>query len=468
MKIAFVRPKVSIHRYIQHIPMSYIHLAADLRERGHEPFIFDMVLDGMGPEEVDRQLRLNGITVCGIGGMTFEFPEAAQEARRLKASFPDMIIVFGGAHPSGAPEECLASGIVDYVIVGEGEIALTELLDHLQAGGECKPIQGLWHKDGDRLVRGDLAPTPDVDGLPLPAYDMLDLNSYYKIDSPWYFTNSRKAVQFLSSRGCPYRCSYCHSVHGKRFRGQSPQWVLDQMEKLSRGLGIEEFIFVDDVFNFDLPRAKGICRGVVDRGLKVHLQFPNGLRGDRFDEELMALMKKAGTHFLALAIETVSPKYQKLVGKNLNIEKTMQTLLWARKYRIEVSGYFMIGFPGETLAEARQTADFAVNAPFNAIFISIVTPFKGTALRDEMIQGKFGDNGEESLGVLNDRFPIVKSEMLTPERLRRIQMNAYWRFYCRPRPLKTLIRRMANPRNFDKIVRAVKGRLGRRKEVSVN
>lgn len=468
MKIAFVRPRLQFSRCVRRIPLSYIHLAAYLRENGHEPFLFDMVLDQVNQADVDRQIRQHQIKVAGIGCMTFELPEALREAERLKAVHPGITIVFGGAHPSAAPEECLESGVVDYVVVGEGEIALTQLLKNLEARKEGEAIQGVWCKEGDRIVTSHPAPVPDVNLLPLPAYDLLDLEAYFKIDSPWYFTNSRRAVQFISSRGCPYGCSYCHSVHGKRFRGQTPSKVLDQMETLYRNFGIKEFIFVDDVFNFDLERAKGICRGIVNRKLKVFLQFPNGLRGDRFDEELIALMKKAGTHFMAVAIETVSPKFQRLIGKNLNIKKAMQTLQWARQHKIEVSGYFMIGFPGETVEEVKQTVDFAVKAPFNAIFVSFVAPFKGTALRNDMMKGRFGN--EESTGIreLNDRIPIVHSETLTPDVLRQFQLNAYWRFYTKPRAIQTLVKRLARPRNMRKVLRAVIGRINNREQVSVN
>jgi radical SAM superfamily enzyme len=244
--------------------------------------------------------------------------------------------------------------------------------------------------------------------------------------------------------------------------------VLDQMETLVRRFGIEEFVFVDDVFNFDIERAKAVCRGIVERNLRVSLQFPNGLRGDRFDEELMVLMKRAGTHFIAVAIETVSKEYQRLIGKNLNIEKAMRTLQWARQQKIEVSGYFMIGFPGETLDQVKETVDFAVRAPFDAIFISIVTPFKGTVLRNDMLKGRFGNETEAGVAVLNGRFPVVRSTTLTPEVLRRIQVNGYWRFYSKPRPLMTLVKRLANVRNIRKVARAVRGRVRSRKVESVN
>jgi anaerobic magnesium-protoporphyrin IX monomethyl ester cyclase len=468
MKIAFIRPKLQFNRFVRRIPLAYIHLAAFLRENGHEPLLFDLVLDQMNEGIIDQQIRDLQIKVAGIGCMTFEFPEAIKEAERLKAAHPGIIVILGGAHPSGAPEECLNSGVVDYIVLGEGELALTRLLDSLEAGRMHEPIQGVWFKEGGRIVSNQSAPPPDVNRLPLPAYDLLDLPAYYKIDSPWYFTNSRRAVQFISSRGCPYRCYYCHSVHGKRFRGQTPDKVLEQLEYLHKNLGIEEFIVVDDVFNFDLERAKEIFRKIIDRKLKIYLQFPNGVRSDRFDEELIVLMKQAGTHFIAVAVETIVPKLQRQIGKNLDLKKAIQTLQWARKHGIEVSGYFMIGFPGETVEEVKATVDFAARAPFNAIFISLVAAYKGTKLRAELAKPHAEQTDAPRILEMDNRVPVIQSEALPPRMLRQMQLKAYWRFYTRPVALFTLAKRLSRPRNMSKIFRAVIGRLHDREQASIN
>ena len=341
MRIAFIRPMAPFNRYIQNVPLNYVHLAAWLRKRGHQASILDMVFDDVTPGAVDRHIRDNAIRVAGIGAMTCELPQAIEEARRLKAVHPGIYVVFGGAHPSADPEECLRTGVVDSVVAGEGEVPLAALLDALEAGRGSEGIAGVWPSPP--------GPPPDVESLPPPAFDLLDLDKYFRLDSPWHFPKSARAVQFITSRGCPYHCSYCHEVHGKKFRGLSAQKVLDQMEGLVRDHGVREFMVVDDIFNFDLGRAKAICRGIVERRLGVHLQFPNGVRGDRFDEELVMLMKQAGTHFMSIAIETVSDRYQRLIRKNLKIDKSLQAIEWARKHSIEVSGFFMIGFPGETI-----------------------------------------------------------------------------------------------------------------------
>jgi radical SAM superfamily enzyme YgiQ (UPF0313 family) len=240
------------------------------------------------------------------------------------------------------------------------------------------------------------------------------------------------------------------------------------MERLVREHGVGEFMMVDDIFNFDLERAKEICRQIVDRRLGIHMQFPNGVRGDRFDEELVALMKEAGTHYMAIAIETVSEKFQRLIRKNLKIAPSLQTIQWANKYNIEVCGFFMIGFPGETREEVRQTVDFAVNAPLDTIFISLVSPFKGTVLRSDMLEGRFGAIDADGLEALDQLFPTVHNASLPLDELKTIQRNAYFRFYSRPRSMLNLGKKLTNRRNVNKIVRAVVRRIRPTETVSVN
>jgi len=453
--IALVRPAAPLNRYIQNVPLNYVALAAWLRERGFAPLILDMVLPGMTPEAVDRAIREHGISVVGIGAMTCEMPQAVAEARRLKEAHPGLRIVFGGAHPSADPEECLATGAVDHVVVGEGEIAFERLLTDVREGRE----------PAERIL---FSPVPDVDSLPRPAFDLLDLPGYFALESPWHFPKSRRAVQFITSRGCPYRCSYCHEIHGKRYRGMNPQRVVDQIEWLVKEHGVEELLVVDDIFNFDLERAKEVCRGIIERRLEVHLQFPNGVRGDRFDEELVALMRRAGTHYFAIAIETVSERFQKLTRKNLRIEPARQTLRWARTHGIEVCGFFMIGFPGETLDEVRATIDFALKEPFDTVFFSLVAPFKGTRLRTDMIQGHFGEMSSEGAEALEQLFPSVHNAALPAELLLRLRRQAYWRFYRRPRTLANLALHMTSATGLRKVLRAVRRRIFEPETSSLN
>lgn len=468
MRITFIRPAASLNQFILMPPLNYLHLAAYLREHGHTPFVFDRILPEVSEEVIDTHLRNQKIPIVGIGCMTCEFPDAVAEAKRLKHLFPEVKIVFGGAHPSADPEECLKTGVVDYVIVGEGELALKTLLDRLEQGLPTHDIPGIWLEDDGLILASQPATTPDIEQLPFPAYDMLDLPSYYRLNLPWHFPKRPQMVPFISSRGCPYRCSYCHNLHGKSYRGQSAEWVVDQLEYLVRVLGVREVMMVDDIFNFDLERAKAICRGIIDRKLNLTMQFPNGVRGDRFDEELVQLMAQAGTHFMAVAIETVSVKYQKLIRKNLKIDRAYQTVLWAKKYGIEVCGFFMIGFPGETQDEIKETLDFAVGSPFDNVFINIVTPYKGTELRKDITDGRFGAVDQETVDALEGLFPEIAKNPVDRRMLVRMQRIAYWRFYLKPFSLYSLSKKLTKLRNWRKIFNAVKRRISQGEVVSVN
>ena len=136
----------------------------------------------------------------------------------------------------------------------------------------------------------------------------------------------------------------------------------------------------------------------------------------------------------------------------------MEAAGWARRHGIEVCGFFMIGFPNETLEEAERTIRLALQAPFDSILISIATPFKGTELRDDVRNGRFGEMEPEALEALDRLFPVVPSKSLPPDILRRLQRRAYWRFYLRPRSMWNLAKRLTNRRNLRKLVRAIRTR----------
>ena len=150
------------------------------------------------------------------------------------------------------------------------------------------------------------------------------------------------------------------------------------------------------------------------------------------------------------------------------MDPARKSVEWARKHGIEVSGFFMIGFPGETVEEVQATLDFAVNAPFDAIFISIVAPFKGTKLRTDIVSGRFGEVSGEGMAALDQLFPVIHNAALSRETLLKMQRDAYWRFYTRPRAVMNLARKMTNLRNVAKIGRALSRRIHEQRVASVN
>lgn len=437
MRLLFIRPK---SRTLVHAPLGFLHLASALRSHGHEAAILDGMVAEVTPEVAAAKAREWSASAIGFGGMSCEYPENRAFALQLRALAPGAIFVFGGAHASGNPEQCLKDG-ADFVIVGEGEVTLPRLLDSIPSG--CNPLR-IW-----------IGTPPDLEQQPEPAYDLVEMESYMRTSCPWFFPLGRRTFPVVTSRGCPYRCSYCHSTHGKQFRGISPARVVERIANLAQRYRVDEVMIVDDIFNADLERAKDICRELIRRRLGVRLQFPYGLRGDRCDRELIRLMRLAGTHYLGIAIETAAPERMKKIGKNLNIEACWRTACWAREEGIEVCGFFMIGFPGESLNEARVTAELALVAPLDWLFMSLVAAYGGTGLRSEI--------GEARLDV---RFPFAATASISE--LRRIRRSLYLRFYSRPRHLFRLLRTLSDWGNWGKVGRAVLHRLQPNNDIALN
>ena len=147
-------------------------------------------------------------------------------------------------------------------------------------------------------------PIEDVDSIPLPAYELLDLDRYAVAESARHTPKYKRAIQIFTSRGCPWRCTYCHDLFGKKFHPRSPGNVFREIELLYHDFAIREFMIEDDIFNFDMDRAKKICDLIIESDMEIALQFGNGVRLERLDEELIQKLAAAGTHHMCIAIES--------------------------------------------------------------------------------------------------------------------------------------------------------------------
>ncbi|MFZ5565345.1 MAG: B12-binding domain-containing radical SAM protein, partial [Thermodesulfobacteriota bacterium] len=218
---------------------------------------------------------------------------------------------------------------------------------------------------------------------------------------------------------------------------RSPENFVAEISLLYHRYGVREFHIIDDIFNIDRPRMHDILRRIIDGGMKIKIAFPNGLRGDLLTHEDIDLLAAAGAYMITLAIETASPRMQKVIRKNLDIPKVMDNIAYAAGRGLIVKGYFMIGFPGETVEEMKQTIDLAVRSRLDLAHFFTVIPFEGTELAQ----------------MARDLYPGVSREIAThylPARpfyqeatgynLNRLQKIAYIRFYASFRTVRTFFK----------------------------
>ena len=437
------------------IPIGLVYIAPVGEDRGHYVEILDLALE-LDPEEVlsskleERQWNLVGLT-C----MTAEFEGAEVVAVQIKKFNSKIPILFGGQHPTIVASEILSQEYCDFVCIGEGEETFGNLLDVLATGGDISTVQGIVYKDERGELKRNLprSPITDVDCIPMPAYHLLDLDRYVEADSARYTPKYPRAIQLFTSRGCPWHCTYCHDLFGKKFRPRSPQHVVAEMKMLYEDYNIREFMIEDDIFNFDLDRAKTICDLIIDENLKIAMQFGNGVRLERLDEELVQKLAAAGTHHMCIAIESASPRIQKLTKKHLKLHMLKDVVRWTRKYKINTLGFFMIGFPSETLEEINMTIRFACATDLDEALFSIVIPYCGTELNKQVIENEWHDtNYQPDLlrGVVRINTPDFNFR-----KLKRLQRKAYVMFFLTRLRFLKMLPKLLNVRTSKKYIKAI-------------
>lgn len=383
--------------------------------------------------------------VVGISALNVEREYAVTLARAVRRYDEGTLILVGGPYATYLPEECLKWTDTDVIFRGEADFTVTRLLEAASSGGDLSRVPGVGFLNGDEVVLTDLpAPIEDLDALPMPAWDMVDFESYSRMYNMLGLPLVKPLYTcLLTSRGCPYRCSFCHNYFGRRFRPRSPESVLQEMEFLYDRHGVSEFHIVDDVFNFDGDRVEAICRGILDRGLDVSLAFPNGVRGDIFDRSQLELLARAGCFSMCLSLESASPRIQKLMHKRLNLPRLGETVRTATDLGIITKLIFMVGYPSETRDEMQMTLDWVRDSACDLPQHSIACPLPGTEMHEHAkafnpdfhfsLRSTEDYNAFKPLTAMDEKeFRKILSrgvaEMLSvPERVRRLkQIRAQW------------------------------------------
>lgn len=309
LKVALINPTQST-KYSQP-PLGLALIAAVLEREGCQVSVLEANALKLQPEAV---VPLVNADVVGLTAMTPTINTAMAIARHLKKAYPDLPIILGGTHATLLPEETLVTAPeIDILVRGEGEGTIIELLQALEYKQPLSKILGIsYRKDGGVVSNPARSKNIDMDSLPFLAYHLLPWRKY-KPHPP-----HGRALPFaaiITSRGCPYRCSYCSKpIFGNKFRGQSPERVVEEVAYHQRKFGIQEFAFYDDVFTLDKRRAYTIADEIIKRGLKIH--WTCEARVNLVDKELLRHIKQAGCYSIAYGIESGSQEILDTLDKD--------------------------------------------------------------------------------------------------------------------------------------------------------
>lgn len=418
--------------------MGLMYIGAMLKKAGHDPKIHDCAIDSKNFQILRRTIKEWRPDFIGISIIATEVEQAQKITGIIREILPDSPIIFGGPWPSANPEEAIKIG-AHFVVLAEGEFIFPLLINAINKGLSKEFIPGT-----AALFNGKARINPvsqlterELDDLPFPDWKLLN----HKLYARWYSmaaVGRRPYMTIVTSRGCPYKCAYCHQTMGKIFRKRSAESVLAEMGKLRFKYGFREFEIIDDCFNLDRERMIAILTGIRDRLKDVRLHFPNGLRSDMLEPEDMQLFKQAGTVSAVFAIETASARLQKMIHKNLDIEKASHVINASVKAGIYSTGYFMIGFPTETYKEALKTVKFAASSSLHRSLFFRTIPFAGTELAS-ITANVLGANND-TINPQNTNYynSTLNISAMSDKELRKVFRYAYLRCYLNPRSILRL------------------------------
>jgi len=349
------------------------YLSSILLAKGHRVQVMGDCEKGL--DEIDQWIKDLDADLIGFSVRSNDTRKITALAAGIKKK-QEALLICGGA-------QITVDGIsffeknpcFDIGVIGEGEETLIDIVDYVQGKMDLKDIKGIIAKDGDKLFQTEKREfIKDLDKLPFPDYSVFDI-----------YSEEIRIYGLITSRGCPYGCIYCNgsTVMGKTWRYRTTENVVQEMiqaKKRYKNIGCVNIY--DDNFTLDLKRAKEICRALIDHKLDLEWRLPNGIRGDKVDDELAALMRMLGFKIVRIGIESASPEIFQLINKRETLDEIERGTKILKKHGIKVIGSFIIGLPNSSYLKDMESLKFAKKLKLGAAQFHVFGPFKKTKSYD--------------------------------------------------------------------------------------
>ncbi|MCW1309769.1 MAG: radical SAM protein [Candidatus Nanoarchaeia archaeon] len=411
-------------------PLGLLYIASSLRIAGYEVKFIDSQALNLTTQELKREIKKFDPNVIATMAMTSTLKGALEVCKLAKEVSKEIKTVIGGPHMYIFPKETVSYDFVDFGVSGEGEFRIIELLEFLKGKKKIQHIDGLTYEKRKKIHHIPVKRyIKDINLIPFPSRDIIQINKYYSIISLHPFTT------MITSRGCPFNCSYCFKSPIDRYiRFRSKENTIAEIEQCLNNFKLKEIWFYDDTFTLNRKHVEGICNEIIARNIKFKWEAPT--RVDTIDFKLLKLMKKAGCLRLRLGIESGNSRILKLMKKGINKRQIEKAIKMCKKVGIETFCFFMLGYPTETEKEMKKTIDFAIKLNPDWAMFSITTPYPETELYK--FAGELGLVDSDywrsfTLNKANERMPYCAKNV---EHYTKI---AYRKFYFRPRFIINLL-----------------------------
>ena len=377
MKILFIYPEYSFP--IKNPPVGLASIAAYLQHYGFSISITDFNVSSMTNGELIEYVKNNDYKAIGISFMTSQYGKARDIAETIKTALSGIPIIVGGPHISALPKETLEElNCFDIAVYGEGEETARELFECLEKGKALTFVKGIcFRQNGRVLTNPPREMIEDLDSLPFPAWDRLDMDKY-SVHSTGGNANVL-TFALLSSRGCPAKCTFCDSrtIFKRKFRARSAENIYKEIVQLHENYGMVQFDFVDDLITTDKDRIMKLCRILNDS--PVPFRWMANARLNTLNREMLVAMKNAGCVRIDVGVESGDPEVRKKMRKGVTNEQITEIHKICKEIGLYTGTFLMVGNMGETWKSLEMTVSLMKDIIQDAI-ISISCPYPGTEL----------------------------------------------------------------------------------------
>jgi radical SAM superfamily enzyme YgiQ (UPF0313 family) len=431
-------------------PLSLLVVAALLEQEGVAVDLIDMEAEGLSYEETLARIGSFAPDLLGFTVTSWSFHPVLSWIKKFKADTGIPILV-GGEHLRQYPVETMSYDAIDFCIVGEAELPLPEFIRAFREGLPFHGIKSFGFRDNGTLVIDRTTRfINDINTVPFPARHLIKNERYENV-----LSKKKNFTAIITSRGCPFNCAFCTHNH-QRYRARSPENVVDEIELNLKRYNIREFDIYDSTFTADEKRVISICEEI--RRRKLVVGFTVRSRVDIVSREMLDSLKSAGCHTMLYGIESSNQDILKMMNKRISLEQVMETVRYTKKQGMKVLGFFLFGFPGETRRTIEETTRFALDLPLDYALFSILLPMPDTDIYTYYQKHGLGDYWREYTldESKEDLIEFIGTEV-TREETSQLALDAYRRFYFRPRIIWSKLRNLGSFGEFRRLVAGAVG-----------
>lgn len=362
-------------------PLGLLYISGFLKQQGIENSVFDSTFSTK--EALFENIKKTQPKILALYANLMTKVNVLKIAKKCREISPHTKVIMGGPDVTYNLENYLKHG-ADYIVIGEGENTMYELVHFLSKKSNQQPteISGLAFLDTDKkLVKtAPRVKVRDINELPTPNRDAIPIHKY--LDA-WKTHHGQSALSVSTQRGCPYTCKWCSTaVYGQSYRRRSPEKVVAELKELKEKYNPDSIWFVDDVFTVSHKWLKEFCNELEKEGVKIPFECIS--RADRMNEEVIKLLKKAGCMRVWIGAESGSQKIINAMDRRVSVDQVRNMIIEAQKQGIEAGTFIMLGYPGETQEDIKETINHLKISNPDHFTITVAYPIKGTSLYDEI------------------------------------------------------------------------------------